>query len=162
MRHELFGSATSITTFTRLRLIRIVPQYWIATIILIFVLGMPAIDHLIKSFLLIPGEQPFLKPGWSLTFEMFFYGLFACFIFLPMRTTIKCLSGTLIAIVLIGPHIRNSYIQILSQPIILEFLVGALAGLAWTERFRYQSISFRLMASSDFAQLSFIAISLCA
>jgi exopolysaccharide production protein ExoZ len=134
---ELFGSVKNIGTFVRLRAIRIIPAYWIATIILGFILGMPSIEYLLKSLLLIPDSQaPFLKPGWTLVFEVFFYGLFACFIFLPMRTAITFLSGALIAIVIIGPHMRNPYVHYLSQPILLEFLAGTLAGVGFIEGLR--------------------------
>jgi exopolysaccharide production protein ExoZ len=138
---ELFGSRRNVAKFVRLRLIRIVPPYWIATTILVLVLGMPSIDRFIKSLLFFPDGQPFLTPGWSLTFEMFFYGLFACFIFLPIRTAVMLLSGTIVGIVLIGPHIRNPYVLYLSQPILIEFVFGALAGLAFVEGLRINRIS---------------------
>lgn len=138
---ELFGSTRNTANFIRLRLIRIVPPYWVATTILVIVFGMPSFDRLIKSILLVPDGQPFLAPGWSLTFEMFFYGLFACFIFLPIRTAVMLLSGTIVAIVLIGPLIRNPYVLYLSQPILIEFVFGALAGLAFVEGLRINRIS---------------------
>lgn len=138
---ELFGSTRNTAKFIRLRLIRIVPPYWIATTILVLVLGMPSLDHFIKSLLFIPDGQPFLKPGWSLTFEMFFYGLFACFIFLPIRTAVIFLSATIVGIVLIGPHFRNTYVLYLSQPILVEFVLGALAGLAFVEGLRINRVS---------------------
>jgi exopolysaccharide production protein ExoZ len=151
---DLFGSYASVKNFVRLRLIRIVPPYWIATTILIFVLGAPSIAELTRSYLFVPEGQPFLKPGRSLIFEMFFYALFACVLFLPMRSAVIALSGLLIAIVLVGPNIRNQYVLYLSQPILLEFLFGALAGLAFVEGLRLNrrwSFSVILVAILFFA-----------
>ncbi len=133
---ELFGSAKSAVIFARLRLIRIVPPYWIATTILILIVGAPSMDHLLKSLLFVTDGEPFLAPGWTLNFEMLFYALFACFIFLPMRTAIKWLSGTIIAIVLIGPYTGISYIHYVSHPILLEFVAGVLAGFAFIKGLR--------------------------
>lgn len=78
--------------FLRRRLIRIVPLYWMATTLkLAMVLLIPSVAvntqletwHTISSYLFIPAWNinheafPLLVPGWTLSFEMFFYLLFA-------------------------------------------------------------------------------------
>ncbi|OLP55878.1 hypothetical protein BJF92_01840 [Rhizobium rhizosphaerae] len=79
--------------FVRRRIIRVVPLYWLATAGYI---AIDAVSHgvayqaasletIVKSFLFIPHFHPlltdqvlpYLIPGWSLNYEMFFYALFA-------------------------------------------------------------------------------------
>ncbi|MEG8039988.1 acyltransferase [Sphingomonas sp. LR60] len=84
------GVKEQVGTFISRRLVRIYPLYWIACFLTLFVLIASKkenlfVGHVIKSFLLIPyynpihgGEiWPILVPGWTLSYELFFYGIFA-------------------------------------------------------------------------------------
>jgi exopolysaccharide production protein ExoZ len=82
------GSREAPLDFAKKRLIRVAPMYWLATT-LVF-LQMTRTDgltdellaRLIKSILFIPhldpkgNPFPLLIPGWTLNYEMFFYGIF--------------------------------------------------------------------------------------
>jgi peptidoglycan/LPS O-acetylase OafA/YrhL len=90
------GGHRAAWQFLSRRIIRVVPLYWLATSLkLIMVLILPAaalnaigVWHTISSYLFIPawnakGENfPLLVPGWTLSFEMFFYLWFALVLFL--------------------------------------------------------------------------------
>ncbi len=74
-----------LASFTRKRLLRIYPSYWICTLILFAImLASPTPDrrehdpaYVITSFLLLPTTgEPLLGPGWSLRHELLFYALF--------------------------------------------------------------------------------------
>ena len=106
---------TNPSFFLRRRLIRIVPPYWILTILLFFFAWkFPNLlkatqangTELFKSLLFIPYYKgsgllrPLLFVGWTLNYEMFFYGAIAVALFLlPKRPLV--LSGALVLFVLL-------------------------------------------------------------
>ena len=80
--------------FVKRRIVRIVPLYWVATLALVaaavcapqlFATTVVTPQNVGQSLLFIPSYSaafpdqiwPVLVPGWSLNYEMFFYGLFA-------------------------------------------------------------------------------------
>ncbi|SDG32894.1 acyltransferase family protein [Microbacterium pygmaeum] len=99
--------------FAMRRVTRIVPMYWIATtakIAMILILPGAAINsaltpgHVISSYLFLPTRnesgsvEPVLGVGWTLTFEMFFYAVFAVGLLLRANpyifaTIIMCLAA---------------------------------------------------------------------
>jgi glycosyltransferase involved in cell wall biosynthesis len=139
---RLAGRADAAQVFLRARLRRIVPLYWLVTL---FKLGLgaaaPALvaardfapGFITASLLFLPVHdangafKPVLPVGWTLSFEMLFYALFALALWLrqpPMRVV----PPVLLAIVLF-PHTRCAASE-LSNPLLLEFACGM--ALAWT------------------------------
>ncbi|MEP2921492.1 MAG: acyltransferase [Sulfitobacter sp.] len=103
-------------TFIQRRIIRVVPLYWLMTFAFFaiifpndFAAGNPTrrLDELIQSLFFIPhwhsGKPteiwPILVPGWTLSYEMFFFGIFAIAITSgrPAHSAIFLLSMLLIA-----------------------------------------------------------------
>jgi peptidoglycan/LPS O-acetylase OafA/YrhL len=97
---ELVYKQDGWKTFAFRRIIRIVPLYWIATTIkLTALLVAPAVvlharlsaATVILSYLFLPSRnfdgqiEPLLGVGWTLTFEMFFYAVFALALFLRVN-----------------------------------------------------------------------------
>ena len=95
------------------RIIRIVPLYWILTVLLVlltllkpqlFRTTVVTFEYAAKSLLFIPylnpghpGEVvPLLPPGWSLNFEMFFYAIFAVVLFAPEKMRV-IITGVIFA-----------------------------------------------------------------
>jgi peptidoglycan/LPS O-acetylase OafA/YrhL len=134
--------------FLVLRLVRIAPMYWLATVAkLAAIAAVPALDrhtrttvwNTIASFLFIPSRdaagaiRPVLDVGWTLSLEMFFYLVFAVALFfafdpptvvLPVMCLLAALSS-----------FRNAHspaICALSDPIVLEFAAGLLVARWWT------------------------------
>lgn len=130
--------------FLRRRLIRIVPPYWLLTILLFaaawFVpslMGSTRADFsdLWKSLFFIPfiKESGIIRPllfvGWSLNYEMFFYVLIWISLFLLPRRPML-LASILVAAAHFAAlpfHQREALLIFLRQPFILEFPLGAIA-----------------------------------
>jgi exopolysaccharide production protein ExoZ len=131
------------------RIIRIVPLYWLLTLVLTVVLALhPQFfrstvlsgEYLLKSFLFIPYSNPgpggdmapILVPGWTLNFEMFFYAIFTLVLFFPEKTRLS-LTGVVFAGVfavgLIWPDPSgHTILAFYSNPKIFEFWAGILIG----------------------------------
>lgn len=132
--------------FIAKRLARIVPLYWAVTAFALAVLLfdrrlMPAgaLDwgHVIASFLFFPSihpvhglAQPLITAGWTLNYEMFFYGLFALALFLPARMRLGAVLAMLGLCVTLGafrPALPGAF-AFYTNNIILEFGLGMLIG----------------------------------
>lgn len=142
--------------FVRRRLTRIVPLYWILTSVVVLVLlAAPRLmqttrfdpAHALASYLFLAwpnpavgiGVRPLMIPGWTLNYEMFFYGLFALALMLPVRRRLAALAAGFVLIVTAGallpglPPAAGFY----TRPIILEFVLGLLIAArlqAWRPR----------------------------
>ena len=160
---------TQAKGFLLRRIIRVVPLYWFFTFVLLFAFTvMPLIidnlsfspEEFIKSLLFIPyrdsvgGFYPFLKIGWTLNYEMYFYGVFALCMLLPIRFFMPALSVfflvTLFAKSYVLPEgiIREFY----GNMIILNFLVGAWIGYIYKK-------GWRLPSKAVFLGFAFVFIS---
>lgn len=109
--HDLPTGARTAWLFTKKRIIRIAPIYWLVT--LLYVLKGAAAGHppsnfeVLKSLFFIPYTdgiglvRPILGVGWSLNYEMFFYMLVALTLLLPrqvrLTTIFACLSMFIMA-----------------------------------------------------------------
>jgi exopolysaccharide production protein ExoZ len=129
--------------FIRRRLIRIVPMYWIYSLLKVaMVLAFPALamrtvldsSHVLGSFLFLPMMapwglvQPVLPVGWSLNFEMFFYLIFAAAILSGLGRVLFCVLAFAMVFALKWALPESDAIQFLGRTIIFEFLFGVLIG----------------------------------
>lgn len=158
--------------FLKDRLLRIAPSYWIVTSIMVLgamaglfpnlVLDAP---HVIGSYLFMPVPSPnggalwpVLVQGWTLNYEMFFYVAFAATLLLPVGLRILALAIIFGGFVAFGMRTDpgTPLLQFYTQPIILEFLAGAIIGKLWLkERIPHADTGLMLIA---FAVLAFAAI----
>jgi exopolysaccharide production protein ExoZ len=109
--------------FLRKRVLRVCPPYYIATVVAIVgVLLLPSafkdtvfdLKHIVMSLFFIPmyepgstGEiTPFLKLGWTLNYEMYFYVLFAALYMLTLRRRAQVLTVFLICMFVGGMLLR--------------------------------------------------------
>lgn len=152
--YDAFGRAGAPKSFLLKRLMRIVPLYWIATLLYSLRLASegtpPRWDDLVLSLLFIPYDhgQPYREPvyglGWTLNFEMFFYCLLALSLLFRRRHGIVLLLLTLTLWVALG---ESDLVQPSSEPIqaavyaltsriVLYFAAGVLLGTArqWLAR----------------------------
>lgn len=122
------------------RIIRIVPLYWLFTIMfyeIIVIMPSASImseakpEFLLKSMFFIPFvngkgyNTPVLSAGWTLNYEMFFYLVF----FIALHISHKCRAlicgGILVSLVIIGCVFQKPFvIQYYSNTILLEFIMG--------------------------------------
>jgi exopolysaccharide production protein ExoZ len=121
------------------RLMRIVPLYWLlTTLLVVVVLLAPQLFHstvltpasYVQSLLFVPFRNPdhhgdwmpLLVPGWTLNYEMFFYGIFALVLWLG-RERLALLTGLVLgSLVAAGLAYPGFY----TSPMLLEFWLGIL------------------------------------
>jgi exopolysaccharide production protein ExoZ len=113
------------------RILRIVPLYWIATL-LMAAHRQSSVADTAMSLLFWPHRDPdgqiwpVLVQGWTLNFEMFFYLLFAASLLLPRRWQIGALTLVLCGLGAAGIALRPSgaAAATYTSPLLLEFLAG--------------------------------------
>ncbi|HYI70234.1 MAG TPA: acyltransferase [Skermanella sp.] len=133
--------------FMRNRVTRIVPMYWIVTLGL-FALSsalpnaIMIVDttpgHLARSLLFIPHADPaqperlwpLLLTGWTLNYEMFFYGIFACTLLLPRRFMLPAVFAVFLGLTLagFGGLASGPALSFWTESIVMEFVAGMLVG----------------------------------
>jgi exopolysaccharide production protein ExoZ len=132
--------------FLRRRVQRIYPLYWLWTTVLLalWVSGIAlkthhyTVKYLICSYLLVPSKldgdfRPFLSQGWTLSYEMLFYLIFAVGIRIGFdRWRPAFLAGAFATVYLLGRllPLDSGPRYLVSQPILLEFLFGVLVAEA--------------------------------
>lgn len=135
-----YGRPDAPRMFIVSRLARIVPLYWVATLVAIPLMDLPFTwGRLAGSLLFVPFPNaegqivPLLGVGWTLDFEMFFYMLFALALFAPRRWLVPGMSATLAAVVMLGAMGLGGPVwwRFVSDPIVLEFVFGMLIALAY-------------------------------
>ena len=142
--HGWFQKQYSIRRFLYHRVTRIYPIYWFYSLIVLSIYllypGMVNISqggdvNIIASFLLLPQDQlPLLMVGWTLVHEMYFYIVFALLLLFPERRLIPLLLIWSMLVIAI-PQTNNAAITLLSHPLTMEFIAGALIALLlrrWT------------------------------
>ncbi len=129
------------------RLKRIVPGYWAATSVMLAgaLVGLfPAVrlsvGHVSASYAFLPWTSPsngqvwpLLVPGWTLNYEMAFYGLFSLVLLRPRQHQIGLLTMLLAGLGLAGWVLRpeSTAMRFYTDPHILEFLGGLWLGRLW-------------------------------
>lgn len=126
------------------RLTRIVPLYWASTVALIFVatrlqpwtVWPQDVPHIVQSLLFIPHFNPqfpdhawpYLIPGWTLNYEMLFYGLFC--VGLVLRRPLMTSTVAIVLLVMCGlvTSPAGAVAKTYTAPILLEFICGAWIG----------------------------------
>lgn len=132
-------------TFMRQRIVRVVPLYWLLTLVLVAAaLALPGqfrsvvVDpaHVLKSLLFIPHDAPgapgelapVLVPGWTLNYEMFFYACFALTLG-RLRWLVVLFAGLATIGWLLQP--ATAAARFYTSALLLEFVAGALLARAW-------------------------------
>lgn len=157
------GRRVSPTSFLLNRVARIVPVYWLVTLIVSGIayagfqpIGVMEIraEYVVQTLLFIPFSRGgFIEPvnsvGWTLNYEMFFYIIFAALLVARSeRVRIIGLVGVLLLCALVGvTHPSGVAPHFYTMPIVTEFSFGALLGYGYrrTER-RTVSVRFRALA----------------
>jgi exopolysaccharide production protein ExoZ len=143
-RHE------GIIEFARRRIVRVLPMYWLATLLLLGLhLRKDGIDlelarHVVGSLLFIPHYSvehpgqiwPYLIPGWTLNYEIFFYIIFA--VGLLTRKLLPTVALIIFCLIALGitSNSKNALIRTYTDTLMLEFLSGMILA-------RYHTIILR-------------------
>ncbi len=166
MVHTTHGKSLTPRQFMVKRLTRIVPLYWLATLLIAAVaLVMPSAlkstvlqgDHLLASLAFLawpspsmPGEYwPVLIPGWSINLEMYFYLLFSATLLLKQAWRVPALAVLIGTASVALPHDRATPLSFYADPIVFEFVAGALLGelVSRGQGIRQRSIAWATVAA---------------
>lgn len=146
---RLFATTGARGIFLRRRAFRLVPLYWLVTICYVPLLMLGSHGYqgdlpraLATSLAFIPYPSygadgalvfPLYSLGWTLNYEVFFYLVFSLFIVLPARRAGMAVCVALSLVVIAGVSFSSdaAALRFWSQPIILEFGFGVIAGYAW-------------------------------
>jgi peptidoglycan/LPS O-acetylase OafA/YrhL len=124
------------------RAARIYPVYWAATVLLIVLYAGKQLlfaeatpfPNPVATFLLAPSDFfPLVPVGWTLVHEMYFYIVFALFVFqrrLGLPLFIGLWAATIIAALAAGVYDANAWTKVAFNPLTFEFIAGALIALA--------------------------------
>jgi len=135
MCHVTSGGRVAIAGFVRNRLLRILPLYWILTTVALSVfLLMPGrvntsggSTHVLASYLLLPTDGKFLiEAGWTLSYELLFYGLFAAGLLLSGWTGRVLVAAVLVALASLRAWhpFAHPVAAFLTSDLLLEFAYG--------------------------------------
>lgn len=130
-----YGSIGGIGTFLQKRVLRIMPLYWLLTIValMVFILIPERINtaggetDIISSFFLFPTQGSFLlKNGWTLSYEYYFYLIFSFGLLFSEKLGRYLVSIILISLASIGLVLepKGTYPTFLSNPVLIEFFLG--------------------------------------
>lgn len=138
-------AAPSPAAFLAARAVRVAPMYWLWTLLAAALAwGWPAalpvvhpdLLHLSLSLAFLPhpdplgGPFPLLPSGWTLTYEAFFYVVFAACLAVPKDRRFQALAIMLTMGALSGFAYHRWY-TLLANPLLLEFLAGAGLARIW-------------------------------
>lgn len=159
----LFAQPDGGRIFLARRASRIVPLYWGATTLFLLLMAVasssvqataPNAIEILKSYLFIPylhpGDeimQPVYKLGWTLNYEMFFYVVFAAAIMAPRRAAVGAVLIFFSCLVALGAWLKPTPgpLAFWTDPIILEFAMGALIGALYSEGKRLSPLAGRAL-----------------
>jgi exopolysaccharide production protein ExoZ len=141
---ENFGGWAAATNFLGRRVIRIVPLYWLATVAALAFHRISATHgahdgwtELLYSLSFIPYSSvegswgPVLPQGWTLSYEMMFYAIFALGLSFPRQIGLPAVGAILGMYIILGPHLPNASLAYLASPIVLWFVLGIGLAAFW-------------------------------
>jgi peptidoglycan/LPS O-acetylase OafA/YrhL len=143
---RLYGSAAAAGVFLYRRVIRIYPVYWVylAPVVVLWLLNPGILSggngrevDLMASVLLYPSTQShLLLVSWTLTFELYFYCVFALVsATLPRERLPQILLAwavlTIAGILLLRPTLQQPLLLVACNSLVLEFLAGGAVALLW-------------------------------
>jgi peptidoglycan/LPS O-acetylase OafA/YrhL len=147
---RLTGRVDGWRRFISLRLVRIVPMYWLATVAkLVAITAAPDMAlhvrptpwNIMASLLFLPSHNalgiisPVLVVGWTLSFEMLFYAVFAAAL-ACMLEPVLVVAPAMAALALLS-IVRGSdwpALTVLANPLVLEFTFGMVLAHAFVSK----------------------------
>ncbi|WP_219834863.1 acyltransferase [Paenibacillus sp. R14(2021)] len=135
IHNQDFSTQSKLSPFLIKRFVRVIPVYWLATLIYIL-LSIVAHEHFtalefVKSFLLLPDvKQPILGVAWTLRYEVFLYLVFGLLIlnkrwFMPL---LGVWTAAMLYFLAAGiTFAEQPYFDLLFNPLNLEFIAGCVA-----------------------------------
>jgi len=131
------------------RVARIYPFYWICCfgVVVLWMAGFYksggfTAGTITQSIFLLPNQHLLTTVSWTLSYEMFFYLIFAATLVFRSRVVSALLSTFVItAVIIIASFLPDGEMtRFLSNPVMLEFCFGLLLALAWSRGVRATSV----------------------
>jgi exopolysaccharide production protein ExoZ len=161
------------------RLIRLVPLYWVVTFIFLFKLELlrrfpgfqngprlveAPFGYILSSLFFIPYRNsldtiaPLVVAGWTLSYEMFFYLLFAGALALRVGVA-RTLTPVMITLAAVGLFYKESWptLTVLASPLLMEFLAGLLLGHVVIKGYRLNATSSLVLGILALPALLFVS-----
>jgi exopolysaccharide production protein ExoZ len=135
----------SAAVFMYRRFIRIYPIYWVVCIFYVifhYSLLQPydiSISDFLKALMLWPGySAKIIGPGWTLSYEIYFYLCFSVTLLVPAISGLIALTIGMLFLIILGFvfDLRSKELQVLTNPLLLEFLLGAWIAVFCLSRYR--------------------------
>lgn len=129
----------STKTFALRRIIRIYPIYIVYSLIYLAFyefISRPiqlGTADLLKAFLLLPGHSAsIIGPGWTLSFEIYFYLCFGFAMILGLRRGLWTLTILFLVSIVAGRFldVNNALFHVVTSSLLCEFILGAWLGYA--------------------------------
>ena len=137
-----FGRAGQAAPFLVRRAVRIFPVYWVIALFnlpLLIAYGLGGADTasaVLRALVLWPSDASgLIFVGWTLSYELYFYVLFAGVLALSARRALAVLSALMVGLVALGAlgAPTGEAARLATNPLLLEFLAGAVIGLYFME-----------------------------
>ncbi|SAK65926.1 acyltransferase 3 [Caballeronia catudaia] len=141
------GNPASALEFMKHRVLRIYPLYWIySLIVLSIMLISPRLVNassghradILASLTLFPSVTlPLLLQGWTLTYEMFFYLVFAALLAFSSRRFLGALLAVWAVVTFAlacwvrSEAMSHPALDVVSSPLVLEFIAGCASAMIW-------------------------------
>jgi exopolysaccharide production protein ExoZ len=125
----------SPTKFLFRRALRIIPLYWVATVIAAVELN-PTFSDFLMSLAFWPHARfPVLIQGWTLEYEIFFYIIFSLSLICP-RHFIVVVTGLLTSLFFFGVITCPTSLpgKVYTNPLLFEFLAGVWLSVGWRRK----------------------------
>lgn len=137
MTYTMRGKIFSFRTFIKARVVRIIPIYWLLSLLALFVyILLPdrintsgGTTNVAFSFLLLPTEDKYLiNNGWTLTYEFYFYFIFALSFIASRAKGAQFAILSLITLSFVGflSSPVGYYFDFLTSPFLIEFAFGCI------------------------------------
>lgn len=160
LTHDAFGKPGAAHRFLGRRIVRIVPSYWFFTTLTVIAVAVAGgrlkgttihWQQLVTSYGFIPWPRddgamvPIVGQGWTLNYEMLFYGLFAFALLSARGLSLLCLA--LLGLVLMhGLYPVDWHVlRFWSEPIVLEFLGGMMLAKLYLAEVRLPPVATAAM-----------------
>ncbi|TIO99949.1 MAG: acyltransferase [Mesorhizobium sp.] len=154
--------------FMSRRITRIVPLYWIVTLLTaagillkpqFFYGHVLSVANFVGSLFFLPVLQdnalnPVVIQGWTLCYEMMFYLVFTLVLFLGERWRFGVLVGALTAIVPLHFVLPAGYARAFTDPVVIEFAAGVVVGRLWLQGARLPLGAALAIAGAGFLLLA--------
>lgn len=151
---EIFRRPTTARAFLVRRFVRIYPIYWFYSLAYIslsmlaacyasdsiWVQKLWSAEYILQSLLLYPAYYagqiaPALGPGWTLSYELWFYMIIAFALSLGLKNIWMIVIAIIVTLVSLGVFLvndtRSAVLLVATNPLLIEFLFGIFVGYIW-------------------------------